>query len=266
MGGSMALAMKKCAFATKILGYDSSPENAKIALELGIVDEIISFEETTRADILILAIPVEASVEILSSITLANPNITIIDLGSTKQKVSEDCPLTIRANLVAAHPMSGTEYSGPSAALADLYEGKTVVLCDLQKSGVNQIKLTKEIFNKLNMKIVEMDSAVHDKHAGFISHLPHLMSFSIANTVLNQEDTQSILTLAAGGFKDMSRLAKSSPVMWREIFIQNRQNMLQCLSAFKSELTKFESALESSSPDELTALMENANRLYKIFK
>ena len=266
MGGSLALSLKNAKIPTKITGYDNSDINAQTALKLALVDEIVTIESAATADVIILAVPVEASVEILSTLKLKNSATTIIDLGSTKERISNLCPPQIRQNFVAAHPMTGTEYSGPTAARADLYDGKTVVLCDLQKSGLAQVDVARMIFKAIGMQIVEMDSSVHDLHASFISHLPHLLSFSIANTVLAQEDTQSILALAAGGFTDMSRLAKSSPAMWREIFIQNKANMLECISAFKGELSKFESALESSSSEELTKLMQNANELYKIFK
>lgn len=266
MGGSFALALKSAKIADKIVGFDASDTNAKEALNLSLVDELVGFEALTQSDILVLAIPVETCVSVLSNITLQNPNITIIDLGSTKEKISRNCPQNIRPNLVAAHPMTGTEYSGPSAAMADLYAGKTVVLCDLELSGSAHINTARMVFDKFGMSVVEMDSAVHDLHASFISHLPHLLSFSLANTVMGQEDPKDILALAAGGFKDMSRLAKSSPDMWKEIFAQNRKNIIGGIGSFKKELAKFEDALESCDENALFELMKNANCLYGVFK
>jgi len=266
MGGSFALALKKVNPQYRITGYDSNREHIEVAVELGIIDSAIDFTACTNADVLILAVPVESCVSILASLAPINPNITIIDLGSTKEKISSACPVGLRKNLVAAHPMTGTEYSGPKAASANLYRDKTVVLCDLEKSGEEQVATAKKLFLQLDMNIVEMSSNVHDLHAAFISHLPHLISFSIANTVLGQEDTKNILMLAAGGFKDMSRLAKSSPAMWRDIFIQNRQNLLECIGFFKEELEKFEIAIDSSDETALSKLMESANGLHNIFK
>ena len=266
MGGSFALALKSAGIADKIIGFDASEANAKEALRLSLVDELVDFDSVTNSDILVLAIPVEACVSMLSKIRLKNPNITIIDLGSTKEKISKDCPKDIRPNLVASHPMTGTEYSGPNAATAGLYNGKTVVFCDLELSGSSHTEMARMIFDKIGMNVVEMDSAVHDLHASFISHLPHLLSFSLANTVLGQEDPKDILTLAAGGFKDMSRLAKSSPDMWKEIFTQNRKNILEGIDGFKKELAKFESALENGDEKALFELMKNANCLYSVFK
>lgn len=266
MGGSFALALKDSGCVSSVVGYDISEENRSVALDLGIVDSIVSFDDICSFDVVVLAIPVGACVSFLNSMTNVPETVTIIDLGSTKESISKDCPPHIRKNLVAAHPMTGTEYSGPKAAKVDLYTGKTVVLCDLELSGNRQIEIARSLFERLNMNVVEMSSKTHDLHASFISHLPHLISFSIANTVLKQEDKRSILTLAAGGFKDMSRLAKSSPAMWREIFLQNRENVLISIDSFKKELAKFEEALKSYSDDELTELMTNANGLYGIFK
>jgi len=265
MGGSFALALKDKGIATKIYGYDANDENARVALELGIVDELIDESALGDGELIVLAVPVEASVAILGRIAISSESSTIIDLGSTKQKIVSNCPDKIRKNFVACHPMTGTEYNGPKAAFKELYDGKTVVLCDCEDSSVLSVELTKKIFAALGMNIVQMDSSTHDSHAAFISHLPHLISFSLANTVLGQEDTPSILALAAGGFKDMSRLAKSSPAMWKDIFVQNKQNVLKSLEIFKKELASLEQAIQADDDTELTKLMQNANNLHKIF-
>jgi len=266
MGGSFALALKDKGIATKIYGYDANDENARTALELGIVDELIDENALGDGELIVLAVPVEASVAILAHISLSSESSTIIDLGSTKQKIVASCPNKIRKNFVACHPMTGTEYNGPKAAFKELYDGKTVVLCDCEDSSASSVELAKKIFGSLGMNIAQMDSSTHDSHAAFISHLPHLISFSLANAVLGQEDTQSILALAAGGFKDMSRLAKSSPAMWKDIFVQNKQNVLKSLEVFKNELAKIEQAVQSDNEAELAKLMQNANNLHRIFK
>jgi prephenate dehydrogenase len=266
MGGSFALALKEKGLASKVFGYDSNAENARAALELGLVDALIDESALGEGELIVLAVPVEASVAILDRISLSTENATIIDLGSTKEKIISHCPKKIRKNFVACHPMTGTEYNGPKAAFKELYEGKTVVLCDTQQNLNVNLETAKKIFETLNMSIVFMDSATHDSHAALISHLPHLISFSLANSVLGREDTESILTLAAGGFKDMSRLAKSSPAMWKDIFVQNKQNILKSLEIFKDELGRLENAIKMDDEDALTGLMQNANNLHRIFK
>jgi prephenate dehydrogenase len=266
MGGSFALALRDKGLASKILGYDLDAENARIALELGLVDALIDEKALGSGEFIILAVPVEASVAILNRIDISTENATIIDLGSTKQKIISHCPDKIRKNFVACHPMTGTEYNGPKAAFKDLYDTKTVVLCDTHQNSNASLELTKKVLGALGMNIVFMDSGTHDSHAALISHLPHLISFSLANTVLGREDTESILALAAGGFKDMSRLAKSSPAMWNDIFVQNKQNVLKSLKIFKDELARLENAIETSDEAALTSLMQNANNLHRIFK
>jgi len=160
--------------------------------------------------------------------------------------------------------MAGTEYSGPSAAIADLYTNKIMVVCNIEESGEIQRKRACKIFEYLKMRVKKMDAKAHDRHAAFISHMPHIVSFSIANAVLNQEDKEHIVTLAAGGFKDMSRLAKSNPDMWSDIFKENKKNLLDSIEAFKDELKKAKKMIEDENWDELKKWMEKGNMLHKI--
>ncbi len=264
MGGSFAMALKESGLDVEILGFDHNKSNMKEAKEIGFVDKIASFEEIKSADLIILAIPVSAIIEYLNNLNSLREDQTIIDLGSTKGLIIENCPKEIRKNLVAVHPMAGTEKSGPNAAISSLYKDKVVVFCDFEDSGLLQQKLAQKIFNSLKMKIVYMDANEHDRHASYISHLPHAMSFALANTVLSQEDPQSILALAGGGFKDVSRIAKSSPAMWTDIFKQNRVHLLESIDDFENELKRVKDMIKKERWEELYEWISSANKLHKI--
>lgn len=263
IGGSLGLALKESG-KYRILGYDRNSLHCEEATKLGLVDEVVSFDEIEKVDILFLAIPVDGIVEVLHQLKNPKEDITIIDMGSTKAKIVQSIPKRLRKNFIPAHPMAGTEKSGPSASMKSLYRDRVVVLCDLEESGEKQIQDAKEIFNLLEMKIIYMNSIEHDTHTAWISHLPHAISFSLANSVLAQENRESILNLSAGGFRDMSRLAKSSPKMWRDIFHQNRDNILSSISYFQSELEQFRLLIEEERWDELEKKMKEANRLHEI--
>ena len=232
MGGSLALSLKKEHYVNSIVGYDHNKEHSSQAMQLNLVNKIVTFEEIQQCDVIFLAIPVNGVISVLKEFTNININTTIIDLGSTKEKIVASVPSYIRQNFVAAHPMTGTENFGPSAAIDGLYEDKVVVLCDLEESGTHQINTAKHIFKSLKMKKYYMRSQEHDRHAAFISHMPHAISYSIANTVMKQENKHNILALAAGGFRSMSRLAKSSPYMWEDVFRQNKKNILEAITLF----------------------------------
>ncbi|HIP14960.1 MAG TPA: prephenate dehydrogenase [Sulfurimonas autotrophica] len=264
MGGSLALSLKKHSYVDTIVGYDHNEKHKEDALKLELVDKIVSFEEIKEYDVIFLAIPVNGVINILQKLTDVKAETTIIDLGSTKEKIVASVPPKIRKNFVAAHPMTGTENFGPYAAIENLYDGKVVVLCDLEESGEMQAKVAKKIFKSLNMKKYFMKSHEHDRHAAFISHMPHAISYSIANTVLKQENKHNILALAAGGFRSMSRLAKSSPTMWEDIFRQNRDNLLEAINLFEVELTNLKKNIENEEWDKVHKEMANANKLHDI--
>ena len=264
MGGSFGLATRD--YFKEIIGIDKNKEHKTLALTLGLVDKVGELEDLQKVDVIILAIPIRGIIETLKILSKFNlkKDITIIDFGSTKESIINECPKNIRKNLVASHPMAGTEYSGPNAAIANLYKNKIIVVCNINESGDTQKKVAVDIFNYLEMKIKYMDAKEHDRHAAFISHMPHIVSFSIANAVLNQEDKEHIVTLAAGGFRDMSRLAKSSPIMWRDIFKENKQNLLDAIESFKSELKKAKEMIEKEEWEELKKWMQKGNELHKI--
>ncbi len=265
MGGSLALSLKKIYPKWTIQGYDHNKNHTSKAIELNLVDKIAkSWDEVKQSDIIILAIPVEAIIKSLKNLKDISQTTTIIDLGSTKEKIVKNTPKEIRENLVAAHPMTGTENTGPTAAFDSLYHDKVVVLCDLENSGEIQKKIAIDIFTKLNMNIFYMNSSAHDSHAAYISHLPHAISFSLANSVLNQEDSKSIIAMSSAGFASMTRIAKSSPVMWSDIFKQNKTNLLNSLNSFNKEVQKMQKMIEEDRWDELEEWMRKANLLHDI--
>jgi len=264
MGGSFALATKS--YFEKIIGIDHNETHQKQALSLGLVDEVSNLDGAIEADVIVLAIPIRGIINVLKEHSCYNlkKDTLIIDFGSTKETIINECPKNIRKNLVASHPMAGTEYSGPEAAIADLYKNKVMVVCNIEDSGEEQVKKAFDIYEFLEMKIKIMDASEHDRHAAFISHMPHVVSFSIANSVLKQEDKEHIVALAAGGFRDMSRLAKSNPHMWRDIFKENKKNLLDSIDDFKSELEKAKEMIEEERWDELFEWMKMGNKLHKI--
>ena len=264
MGGSLGLALQDTKLVSKVVGIDHNLTHCEEALALGLVSEIVSFEEIKQCDMIFLAIPVEAIIKTLQELVGVSARTTIVDLGSTKAKIIASVPPAIRSNFVAAHPMTGTEKFGPSAALKGLYREAVVVLCDFDNSGDLHKERSVQIFSHIGMKIVFMDPLSHDRHASFISHLPHALSYALANSVMGQEDPKSILLLAGGGFRDMSRVAKSSPQMWTEIFMQNRQNLLQAIDVFEKELHNAKTMVEEEDWEALSSWMGKATTLHKI--
>ena len=264
MGGSLALSLKKLDFIENVVGCDHNEKHTKEALELGLVDKVIPFEDTKKYDVIFLAIPVNGVIASLQKLVDVGSDVTIVDLGSTKELIVSKVPPSIRKNFVAAHPMTGTENFGPSAAIEGLYEDKVVVLCDLEDSGKLQSKVVKKIFKSLKMQKYFMHSHEHDRHAAFISHMPHAISYSIANTVMKQENKHNILALAAGGFRSMSRLAKSSPDMWEDIFTQNKNNLLEAIELFEKELSKLKQDIIGNDFKSVHKSMKNGNKLHDI--
>jgi prephenate dehydrogenase len=265
MGGSLSLALKKHSKDYYFIGLDHNELHCSQALELGLVDEICTSTEALKScDIIFLSIPVDGIISVSHQLGPLHERCTVIDLGSTKEKISLSIPSQIRHNFVTAHPMTGTEKFGPTAALEDLYTDKVVVLCDLEKSGKYQQEVAKKLFNDIGMNIVCMGAKEHDRHAAFISHMPHAISYSLANSVMAQEDSKSIIALAGGGFKDMSRIAKSSPNMWEDIFRQNKSNVLKAIHSFQAELKKCEKMVENEEWETLNDWMREANTLHDI--
>ena len=265
MGGSLAKAVKRYGISKKVYGFTNSEKNAKEIEELGLVDELVDLETLKKvSDVIILSIPVDAIISMFPNFLDINEKTTIIDMGSTKEYIVKNIPTKIRKNFVAAHPMTGTEKNGPKAAIDNLYEGKTVVLCDLEDNANIHVNKAFKIFQEIGMRIVVMNSHEHDVNACYISHLPHLISFGLANTVMSHQNPKEIIALAAGGFKDMSRIAKSSPRMWGDIFKQNRENMLESIKSFEDQMNEAKKMIEEERYEDLENWMKKANSLHEI--
>ncbi len=265
MGGSLGIALKQISPHLKIVGLDHNADHAAQALELHLIDGVANtMDEITACDVVFLTIPVDSIIAVAQQIKSLDEYCTVIDLGSTKEKISQAIPSHLRKNFITAHPMTGTEKFGPTAATEGLYTDKVVVLCDMEMSGVHQQEVAKRIFTQIGMKLVFMGSKEHDRHAAFISHMPHALSFSLANSVMQQEDRNNIIALAGGGFRDMSRIAKSSPSMWEDIFRQNKINVLQAIKAFETELDKCRTMVEKEDWKALNLWMHEANKLHHI--
>jgi len=264
IGGSMAKDLRRTRFATEIIGVDNNPGNARIALELGIADRIEPLEIAVKeADIVILAIPVDKIVLLLPVILdHISSSTTVVDVGSTKRQITEgvkDHPL--RGNFIPAHPMSGTENSGPAAAVEHLFENKICIICDHEMCRPQHLALTEKMFQSLGMPIAYMSSDEQDHTTAFISHLPHATSFALANAVLAIEDRNIIFDLASGGFQSTVRLAKSSPQMWSPIFWQNRDYIYEALEVYIHHLEEFKKSLKNNDQEQLTTLIVNANKI-----
>ncbi|WP_164968960.1 MULTISPECIES: prephenate dehydrogenase [Arcobacteraceae] len=265
MGGSFAKAVKKYSIATKVYGFARSEKSKKEIEELNLVDELTDIKTIKdNCDLIVLAIPVDNIISMMPEFLDIKDKTTIMDLGSTKEFIIKNVPAKIRKNFIAAHPMTGTEKSGPKAAIDNLYEGKTVVLCNLEENENQHVNRAFKVFQEIGMRIVAMDADEHDIHACYMSHLPHAISYSLANTVMGHEDPKSIIALAAGGFKDMSRIAKSSPDMWTDIFKQNRKNLLKSIDLFEDHMKKVRKMVEEEDYSDLKEWMKKANTLHEI--
>ncbi|MEA2049110.1 MAG: prephenate dehydrogenase [Campylobacterota bacterium] len=264
MGGSFAKVLKRYKLSSSIVGYDHNKNHQKQAIELGLVEKIVELEELLLCDMIVLCIPVDAIVAFMPKLNNINKNTTVIDFGSTKKLIVDNIPSKIKQNYIPAHPMTGTEKFGPSAAIDELYEGKTIVLCDLENCDQLHQKRALDIFNAIAMRIVFMDSSIHDKRACFISHLPHAISYALSNTVMSHEEPENIISLAGGGFRDMSRIAKSSSHMWTDIFRQNRTNMIESLDKFDEQMKLVRDMIENEDYENMAKWMDKANSLHDI--
>ncbi|PAF43094.1 prephenate dehydrogenase [Helicobacter sp. 11S03491-1] len=261
IGGSMGLALQETKMFKTILGYDINPLHMQQALSLGLVDECVSLNEIQECDVIFLAIPLDGVIQTLENFHNIPSHTTIIDLGGAKEKIAHEIPSGIRKNFIGAHPMSGTEFYGPKAALKDLFKNRIIILTDLENSGEFQVAYAKEIFVSIGMRIIKMNSKEHDQHLALISHLPHVISYALANTVLSRENPQTILALVGGGFKDMSRISKSSPIMWKDVLKQNKENILKSIDLFRKEMFLAEKLIQEDRWEELKEWMAKANTL-----
>jgi prephenate dehydrogenase len=269
IGGSMAIALKEKNIAQKIFGVESSPQHADAAIKLGLVDEINELDEAIlKSGLIILAVPVNTAEKMIVSILDKVDRQIVMDLGSTKNAICEAAKKSKNRNrFVATHPMWGTEFSGPKAAVAGAFKGNAVVICNKENSDEDALDLAENLYRALGMNLLYMNAAAHDVHAAYVSHISHITSFALANTVLEKEkEEEAIFGMASGGFESTVRLAKSNPEMWVPIFQQNRENVLDVLNEHISQLRKFKSCLEKENYKYLTELIQNSNKIKRILK
>ena len=269
MGGSIALSLKKKGFVSYVIGVDQNIEHQQQALQLGIVDEIMSLEDAvTSSDIIALATPVNVAESLLPTIlNLVNKQV-VFDLGSTKESIVNVANAhSNKGRFVPTHPMWGTEFSGPTAAQTDAFIDKATVICNKSQVDPDALEIIEQMYVQLGMHILYMDAIKHDIHVAYISHISHITSFALANTVLEKEkESDAIFELASGGFESTVRLAKSNAEMWVPIFMQNKENVLDVLNEHISQLRKFKASLEKENPDYLLELIQNANKIKRILK
>ncbi|ACU59435.1 prephenate dehydrogenase [Chitinophaga pinensis] len=270
IGGSLAITLKEKGVANWIIGVDQSEANLVKAQELKIIDEGASLKDAMlRSKLIILAIPVDALLQILPTVMdHAGPEHVIMDVGSTKEKILQlVAGHPNRGRFVAAHPMAGTEYSGPEAAIKNLFTQKTMVLCDVKNSDEDALEVVENLVEKLQMRLVYMNGVEHDLHTAYVSHISHITSFALALTVLEKEKEQGrIFELASGGFESTVRLAKSSPDMWVPIFKHNRNNVLDVLDEHINQLQQMKQLLESEDYETFYKLIQKSNKIRKILK
>ena len=269
IGGSLALTLKRKGLVSKVIGVDNNPVHQEEALKLGIVDEIMSLEEAVKSsDLIAIATPVNIAEKLLPTILDLIDKQVVFDLGSTKERIVNIAKAHSKSGrFVPTHPMWGTEFSGPSAAQEDAFKEKAAVVCNKEQVDEDALKLVEQVYQTLGMHILYMDAVKHDIHVAYVSHISHITSFALANTVLEKEkESDAIFELASGGFESTVRLEKSNAAMWVPIFMQNKENVLDVLNEHISQLRKFKSCLEKENFEYLSDLIENANGITRILK
>ncbi len=267
IGGSIARDARACGVATHIVGYDARPEHTSQALELGLIDSAVDLPTAAAADLVVLAVPVDALTQLLPEVlNIAGPDSTLTDVGSTKAAV---CAAVAqhpwRAQFVAAHPMAGTERSGPSAALQGLFQHKAVIVCEAERSNPAAIARVEALYTALGAHIVHLAPDEHDEHVAYVSHLSHAISYALAVTVLEKEKSAStLLDLASGGFASTARLAKSHAAMWTPIFLQNATHLLPTLAAYRRELDRLIAAIAAADAPAVDAYIGQANAIRRV--
>ncbi len=269
IGGSLAIQLHEKKLSSRLIGVDANPEHAGKAVQLELVDQTLPLEDAiSEAEVIVLAIPVDAMVSLLPSILDKIDDQIVLDMGSTKSQLIDTVKNhPKRGRYVATHPMWGTEYSGPAAAVRGAYENKAVIICNAEESDGDALDWVKHMYKKIGMHLLEMEAYAHDLHAAYVSHISHITSFALANTVLEKEkEENAIFELASAGFESTVRLAKSNPAMWVPIFMQNKVNVLDVLNEHIEQLKKFRASLSKGDENELRQLMEDANKIKRIIK
>jgi prephenate dehydrogenase len=267
MGGSFALDIKVPFPNSVIYGIDNSAENLRKAKQIGLIDFVISYDDLYKMDVVLVAVPVNHSLILIPKVLdLISSNTLVFDVGSTKEAI---CSLLKnhknRSNYLAAHPMAGTEFSGPSSAQKDLYIGKTNIICEFEKTDNELGKFALEIFEGLNMKTIYMDPKSHDVHVAYVSHLSHVSSFMLGKTVIEKEKNEdNIFDLAGSGFESTVRLAKSNPKTWTPIFLQNKTNLAAAIEEYVSNLNLIKELILNENEVELSKILNNTNKIKDI--
>lgn len=269
IGGSVAITLKKKSSNIRIIGVDNNEQNIKKATDLGLIDEASSLEQAVaKSKVIILTTPVDAILKILPAVLDLVTDQVVIDMGSTKSNILEAVAKhPKRGRLVAAHPMAGTEYSGPEAAFQGLFTNKVMVYTDAANSDEDAFELADQITEQLEMKTTFMNATEHDMHTAYVSHISHITSFALALTVLEKEKSQGrIFELAGSGFESTVRLAKSSPEMWTPIFRQNRKNVLEVLEEHIKQLQNMHDLLVKEDYEKFHKLIKKSNKIKRIIK
>ena len=267
IGGSFARDLRAQLPEATVCGIDASKEHLDEALKLGFIDKAGVLEDVAKADLVALAIPVDVAIHVLPDVlNIINDDTVVIDMGSTKQAICEvvtNHPK--RRNFLACHPIAGTEFSGPSAAITGLYEGKTNIVCEVEKTAFKLQEPVIDLFKNMGMRMRYMDPVSHDKHIAYMSHLSHISAFMLGKTVIDKEKNErDIFDMAGSGFASTVRLAKSNPVTWTSIFKQNRDNVLETLTEYIANLNDFKSLLEAEDYTGIHNEMENTNYIKEI--
>ena len=267
IGGSLALDIRKEFDNAIIYGIDRNEDHLEEALSLGIINEKATNEDFAIADIVIVSIPVDVSLQVIPEVlNHISETCLVLDVGSTKELVCERISNhPKRRNFLASHPIAGAEFSAPQAALTGLYRGKTNIICEVEKTAFKLQEKALEIFSKIGMRIRYMDPKSHDKHIAYVSHLSHISSFMLGKTVIEKEKNErDIFDMAGSGFASTVRLAKSSPAMWTPIFEQNKSNVIETLNEYIQNLQNFKTLLEENNFSEIYSEMENTNHIKQI--
>ena len=266
IGGSMALDLKK-RLNYKVLGIDNNSEHIQKALELGIIDKAATFEDLTDVDVVIVAVPVDKIAEVSSQVLdVISNNTLVFDVGSVKKNICDFIDShPKRKNFVAAHPLAGTEFSGPEAALSNLFDQKVTIICESEKTNWETLDTAISLFKRLNMRIKMMTPVDHDRHVAYVSHLSHVSSFMLGKTVLEiEKNEQAIFDMASTGFASTVRLAKSSANTWTPIFLENKENIVKSLEEYIKNLVEFKKLIEDDEKNQLNKTMNNTNYIRNI--
>lgn len=269
IGGSIGLELKTKRFSERVIGVEKNPAYAKIALERGLVDEVHKLVDgIQQSDLIILAIPVDAILTLLPFVLDYVTHQAVTDVGSTKLSITEQVKNhPKRSNYVPSHPMAGTEFSGPEAAMPGLFNKKVGIICDMSQSNPKALETITNLYMAMNMRLIFMSSKEHDLHTAYVSHISHLTSFALALTVLDKEQNEkNILNLASGGFDSTVRLAASSADMWVPVFDQNRENVVEVMETYIEKMTQFKDLIRSGNTKKVRDLIKKANVIQKTLK